>query len=131
MDVKHIFAVRLKALREELGMSQNQLAKELDISRGSISFYENGQRTADIETLEKVAKFFKVDYDYLMGKSASRYNKGDAEQILDSLQLSDKSIENIVCYNKKIPEINVVDEIFSCNILFDFMIFYLSLNGRD
>ena len=46
MDVKHIFAVRLKALREELGMSQNQLAKELDISRGSISFYENGQRTA-------------------------------------------------------------------------------------
>ena len=131
MNVKQIFAVRLKALREERGMSQNQLAKELGISRGSISFYENGQRTADIETLEKVARFFKVDYDYLMGKSASRYNKGDAEQILDSLQLSDKSIENIVYYNKNFSEINVIDEIFSRNILFDFMIFYLCLNERD
>lgn len=99
MGVKTIFAKRLKALREEKKISQDTLAKELGISRGSVSFYENGERTADIEILEKVSNFFGVDYDYLMGVSSARYNKSEAEETLNKMQLSDKAIENIINYS--------------------------------
>lgn len=67
MDIKMVFATRLKLLREEKGFTQSKLAEELGVSRGSISFYENGDRTADIETLYKLSKLFNVSSDYLLG----------------------------------------------------------------
>ena len=51
MAVMNTFAKRLKFLREEHKLSQTELANALGISRGSLSFYENAERTADIETL--------------------------------------------------------------------------------
>lgn len=67
MEIKQVFATRLKALREKKGMSQTELANEIGISRGSISFYENGERTADIEILNKLCDYFRVSADYLIG----------------------------------------------------------------
>ncbi len=69
MNVKTCFSERLKALREAKGMSQSELAEAIGISRGSVSFYENADRTADIETLYSVAKFFDVSTEYLLGIS--------------------------------------------------------------
>ena len=43
-----MFAKRLKELRETAGLTQEQLAKELKVSRGAISYYEKGGRTPDI-----------------------------------------------------------------------------------
>ena len=57
-----------KSLRQAQGYSQTDLADALDISRSSISMYENGNREPDFETLEKIADFFHVDTDYLLGR---------------------------------------------------------------
>lgn len=72
METSTIFAHRLKELREEKGLSQAGLADELDISRGSISYYENAERTPDINVLVIFKEYFQVDFDYLLGYSSIR-----------------------------------------------------------
>lgn len=71
---------RLRQLREEAGLSQSQLADELSVSRGSISYYENGDRTPDVEFLMKAKEYFGVDYEYLLGETSIR-NKNDRSGI--------------------------------------------------
>lgn len=91
MVVMDTFAKRLKSLREERKLSQTELANALEISRGSLSFYENAERTADIEILYKVSKYFGVTLDYLIGKSDNRTKENAV--IGEVLGLSDKSIK--------------------------------------
>lgn len=61
------FAKLLKELRETNGLTQEQLAKELNVSRGAISYYEKCERTPDIEFLDSVSMLFDLSPDYLMG----------------------------------------------------------------
>lgn len=71
MNTKSVFATRLKALREKEGLSQAKLGEAIGASRGSISFYEKGERAADIEILYRLSKYFHVSSDYLLGISDS------------------------------------------------------------
>ena len=90
MAVMDTFAKRLKSLREEHKLSQTELANALGISRGSLSFYENVERTADIEILYKTSEYFGVTLDYLIGNSNNRTK--DSALIGDITGLSDRSI---------------------------------------
>lgn len=72
MNVSEIFAIKLKMLREENNLSQSQLAEILNVSRGSLSFYEHDGRTPDIEFLATCAKYFDVTIEFLMGYSSER-----------------------------------------------------------
>ena len=54
------FAKRLKEVREAAGMTQAQLASELNVSRGAISYYEKGERTPDIEFLDSFSDYFNI-----------------------------------------------------------------------
>lgn len=64
-----IFAERLKDLRNEKGLSQNELAKEIKITQRKISYLETGKLEPDLETLWKISDYFGVSCDYLIGKS--------------------------------------------------------------
>lgn len=59
----------LKSLRKSKGLTQDELAKRLKISRSTIGMYENGSREPDFETIELIADFFNVDIDYLLGRT--------------------------------------------------------------
>lgn len=59
---------RLRALRESNNLTQVQLAKKLDITSQSLSQYELNKRTPDIEMINKLADFFNVSTDYLLGR---------------------------------------------------------------
>jgi transcriptional regulator with XRE-family HTH domain len=59
---------RIKNLREKRGMSQSMLAEKFTLSQQTISAYERGERDPDTETLTKLADFFNVSIDYLLGK---------------------------------------------------------------
>lgn len=72
--------MRLKILREELKLSQLDLANKLNMSQQAISAYEKETREPDIETINKLADFFEVSIDYLLGKSNTRnYDKDEQE----------------------------------------------------
>ena len=68
-----IFAQRLKELREEKQITQKSLADILGLnSRTTIANYEQNDREPDFETLIKIAKYFEVSIDYLLGQTDKR-----------------------------------------------------------
>ena len=60
---------RLKKLRKERNISQLKLALDLNMNQNTVSRYENMEREADYETLIKIADYFNVSLDYLLGRS--------------------------------------------------------------
>ncbi len=60
------FGETLTTLRKSKGLSQEQLAEELNISRQTISKWELGQSTPDMDYLSKISDFFGVSTDYLI-----------------------------------------------------------------
>lgn len=63
------FSERLKNLRNDKGLLQRELAEQLNLSRVAVTQYENGNRSPDQETLKKLANFFNVTIDFLLGES--------------------------------------------------------------
>lgn len=63
------FGKRLRSLREEIHLSQIELAKVLDITSQALSQYELSKRMPDTEMVKKIAKHFNVSVDYLLGES--------------------------------------------------------------
>lgn len=64
------FAATIKRLRLERGITQEQLAAMLKVSRSTIGMYETGSREPDFETCEAIADIFNVDMDYLLGRTS-------------------------------------------------------------
>lgn len=64
-NFKNIF----RQLRISSGLTQVEFSKRIGISRSTIGMYETGAREPDFETLEKIADFFNVDIDYLLGRT--------------------------------------------------------------
>ena len=60
----------LKMLRNQMGISQQGLADALGISQHSVNRYENHKVEPDIDTLIKIADFFGVSVDHLIGRTA-------------------------------------------------------------
>lgn len=65
-----LLGVRIKALREEKGLTQNELAKMLNVTKSTISYYENNKRVPIVSNLHDLARVFNVSYDYLMGNDS-------------------------------------------------------------
>ena len=63
---------RIKILREEKGLNQRELAKELSISPSAIGMYERDFREPNDEIKLKMAEYFGVSVDFLLGKSDVR-----------------------------------------------------------
>lgn len=64
-----ILGQRIKELREEQNLTQEDLAKKLGISKSAIGMYETNKRQPDTVTKEALADLFNVDMDYLYGRS--------------------------------------------------------------
>lgn len=62
-----IFGERLKYLRTEKGIGQNLLAEQLQLSNASVSYWETGKQIPSAEVVFKLAMFFNVSADYILG----------------------------------------------------------------
>lgn len=71
------FGKRLKALRNEKGLTQQQVADRVWVSKAVVSSYEIGTRTPSYEVLIKLAKLFGVTTDFLLGVSPERVINAD------------------------------------------------------
>ena len=65
---------RIKIFRKSAGLTQEQLAKNSGLSRNAIYNYENGRRSPDIETLNKIAAALGVTSNELLGLSTNSIN---------------------------------------------------------
>ena len=64
---KNKLGERIKYLRNEKGVGQNLLAKELQLSNASISYWETGKQEPSAEAIFKLALYFNVSADYILG----------------------------------------------------------------
>ena len=94
MDIKSTFAGRLKELRGQ--MSQAEFGSRIGVSRGSISYYENGTRTADIEILDKICQTYGVSADWLLGLSNVRTKDIEIQAVAEKTGLHENLVEYLV-----------------------------------
>jgi len=60
---------KLKQLRNTTQFTQSEFAKKIDVARTTYAMYEQGNREPDYETLKKIAKFYNVSTDFLLGQT--------------------------------------------------------------
>lgn len=86
-----MFAQRLKDLRQEKKISQTELASALNISNRTISMYEQGNSEPNVEILSKIAGYFNVTADYLIGRTSCKNIEN--QSLSDTLGIDEKTIE--------------------------------------
>lgn len=66
------FSSKLKKARQDTGMTQREVAKELKLSKSTIASYETGRTQPDIEMLGILTDFYEVDANWLLGTQGGR-----------------------------------------------------------
>lgn len=79
--------MNLKELRESKGITQIALAKQLGVVRSTICQYEKGNREPDTITLIKIADFFGVTTDFLLGRTNTGEETNGTELPADKMEL--------------------------------------------
>jgi transcriptional regulator with XRE-family HTH domain len=97
------FGNRLRLLREENGMKQKEVGGLLGVKESSVGKYENEQRTPSPGAINKLADYFQVSSDFLLGRSDIRFpaDKIIAEHndmIADLSEEARKEARNIMGY---------------------------------
>lgn len=94
---------RIKILREELGLKQEELAKQLSVSPSTIGMYEINKREPNNELIIKLANFFNVSIDYLLGKTDVRNTGEIIDDVLNEamIGMSKKDYEKLTETQKK------------------------------
>jgi transcriptional regulator with XRE-family HTH domain len=93
------FGINLKKLRENNNLSQKELAKIFGISRSAIAAYEAQKREPKFELLIRMADYFDVSLDYLLGRSQDDNGKTreiikkNIKRILNNMSVSELTRE--------------------------------------
>lgn len=66
------FSDRLKILRKETGLRQEDFAKEIKVATNTVSAWERGARKPDLPVMEMLAQWFHVPIEYLLGRTDDR-----------------------------------------------------------
>ena len=86
-----MFIERLKKLRKKEKLTQKDIATFLNISQPAYQQFESGKKKMNLETMEKLADYFNVSIDYLLGKT----DIPDFDLEIDI----DNAIDNSVAYD--------------------------------
>lgn len=117
---------RIKLLREEKKIRQDELAKVLSISPSAVGMYERDEREPNDEITIKLAEYFGVSTDYLLGKSDNRNSDIPVSKIpiLGTVKagydwLAEENIVDYITLKENIPN---VDEYYALRITGDSML---------
>lgn len=70
--------MKIRELREQMGLSQLELAKATQVSTASVCLWEKGERTPSLSTALMLADFFEVPLDTLVGRKPPNQTERDA-----------------------------------------------------
>lgn len=120
------FSTVFKELRMKSGLTQQEMADKLDISRSSVGMYESGDREPSFELLESIADYFNVDMNYLLGKKElsehiplGYYLNEDARKVAQEIFEKDKVLfdvyrssdkDRLIAYANKLKALRDMEE---------------------
>ena len=97
-DFKHIFL----NLRNEKKYNQEEMAKELGVSKSTIAMWETGKRLPSPELYEQIADYFNVDIDFLYGRTNIRkkyhYDIQGNEYVITENSNNDQLYKRLLAY---------------------------------
>ncbi len=99
-----MIGAKLKQLRIKNNLKQSDLAKILDITQGAIGMYENNKRTPSPELIVKLAEYFNVTTDYLLGFNKTSYSVNANIPEIPSIVCEDNSNYDIIEKSKNNKE---------------------------
>lgn len=88
-------------LRNKNKISQSALANDLHIGQSTLAMYEKGKRNPNLEMISKIADYFNVTTDYLLGRDGKEENSADTKDLAEIM-------DSIMTYNGK--ELNQHDK---------------------
>ena len=111
----------LKKLRKAKGVNQSELAKIMSVDQTTISKWENGERSVDSSVLDKLASFFCVSVDYILGRdeqNPSVKGKGVKIPVLGKVVagIPIEAIEEIIDYEEITPELAQTGDFFALSV---------------
>ncbi len=93
---------KIEELRKKAGLSQKELGNILNLSQKAISRYENQTAEPDLNTIKKIATYFNVTIDYLLGTSEENIiliTKNDLDTLKESADKINKIIDKLTQSN--------------------------------
>ena len=123
METTDVFAERFKKLRLEKKLSLQKIAQDLNVTAQSLSLYEKGQRTINIDLLKRTAEYFKVSSDYLIGISDVATVDTNVKSICEYTGLTEENIKllntlkELKEIEKKLIKYNDDDDIEAIDII--------------
>ena len=109
---------RIKELRQANNIKQAELARAINVSQATMSEYETGKYEPDIETLKKIADYFDVTVDYIVGGNRVSRKHGVKIPVYRAVAagIPIEAIEDIVDYEEIEPELSATGEFFGLRI---------------
>ena len=108
---------RLNKLRQERGLTQQELADIFHISNSTISSYETGARIPDIDFLLKLSKFYNTSSDYILGLTDNKLPL----DIINNVVTDDVSYHTVVekiqklTFERKRLLLALLDDLYLCS----------------
>lgn len=110
----------LRSLREKDGLSQTRFAQEIGFSQAAISAWENNTREPGIDALLKIARYFNISVDYLVGNASSipsnfkvkkESRSMDETELFALFNLLPSDLQRrVLTYTKNLCEINKAEQ---------------------
>lgn len=88
----------LQKVKTENGIIQDDVAKAIGVSRQALGKWANGETVPDILDLKKLAKYFNISADYLLGLTNNKTNDITVKAICEYTGLSDEAVESLADY---------------------------------
>lgn len=93
---------RIVALRKQNKVTQEILSKAIGVSRTTLAHYEIGRRKPDYEILQKIADFFSVSTDYLLGRNFTEEEQQIITKIQDNVPLDKIASQHDISYKGQV-----------------------------
>lgn len=101
---------RIRILRERKGLSQKHLAYKLDMPNQSLSNYERGYRLPPPDALKKIADFFEVSVDYLLGRESFLYHANSPRNLREFIENGSFTYDDIILEDEDMEKIRKMIE---------------------
>ena len=130
-DLSKAIGKRINTLLAEKERKQKELAAYLGVQDNTISYFVSGRRTPNTEQLVKIADFFNVSADYLLGRTNAETTDRDLRFVCEYTGLSENTVTTLSELHDPMNVLNVVpgDIVPLVDFLINDMRFQLTGNG--